>query len=58
MAKLTDYVAGFGADFYRLPRTQRTLLLERKEWTVPTEVHGVVPLMAGKKLRYRVIGAE
>jgi len=58
LSKLENYVAGFGADFYKLPRTTRHLVLERKEWTVPVEIHGVVPLMAGKKLRYKVIGAE
>ena len=56
--KLNGFIAGFGADFYGLPRTTRTLLLQRQEWTVPAETHGVVPLAAGQKLRWKVMGAE
>lgn len=56
--RLPDYIAGFGADFYRLPRTTRQLLLEESEWVVPADYHGVVPLAAGMKLRWKVIGPE
>jgi dihydroorotase len=52
--KLADYVAGFGADFYGIPRTSRELVLERSEWFVPMEVHGVVPLAAGKTLGWTI----
>jgi dihydroorotase len=58
MDKLADYIAGFGADFYKLPRTTRQLLLEENEWVVPADYHGVVPLAAGMKLRWKVIGPE
>lgn len=52
--KLADYVGGFGADFYGLPRTKRSMTLVRESWTVPDEVHGVVPLAAGRALDWRI----
>lgn len=57
LAKLADYVGGFGADFYRLPRTTRTVKLVRASWTVPAEVHGVVPLAAGRTLDWKIAEA-
>lgn len=56
--ELNQFIAGFGADFYGLPRTTRKLLLKRESWTVPSEWHGVVPLFAGKTLPWKVLGPE
>jgi len=56
--RMANFVAGFGADFYGLPRTNRTLVLERKEWTVPTEMHGVVPLSAGQVVHWKIKDIE
>ena len=33
LAELEDFASSFGADFYRLPRNQGTLTLERRAWT-------------------------
>jgi len=52
--KLPDYIASFGADFYGLPRTRRTVKLIRESWTVPAEVNGVVPLAAGRTLNWKI----
>lgn len=54
LEKLANYVGGFGADFYRLPRTTRTVKMIRENWTVPDEVHGVVPLAAGRTLNWKI----
>ncbi len=33
LPKLEDFASGFGADFYRLPRNQGTITLERRAWS-------------------------
>jgi dihydroorotase len=53
-ARLADFVAGFGADFYDLPRTTETITLVRAPWTVPAIVDGVVPYRAGETLAWRI----
>ncbi|MFA6622811.1 MAG: dihydroorotase [Fibrobacteraceae bacterium] len=50
MDRLPDFVAGFGADFYGLPRNTQTRTYVRRPWVVPESVHGVVPLAAGMTL--------
>lgn len=51
---LGDFVAGRGADFYRLPRSEGKITLVREAWTVPSEIGGLVPLCAGHELAWRV----
>lgn len=55
-ARLADFVAGFGADFYGLPRTAETIALVRDPWVVPAVVDGVVPYRAGETLAWRLEG--
>ena len=52
--KLPDFIAGFGADFYGLPRTTQQIELVKEPWTVPTLVNGVVPLAAGQTLDWKI----
>lgn len=52
--RLADFVAGFGADFYRLPRNAGTVHLVREDWKVPEIVDGVVPYNAGATLRWKL----
>lgn len=52
--RLADYVGSFGADFYQLPRTTRTMRLVRESWQVPEIVNGVVPLAAGRTLHWKI----
>lgn len=52
--RLADYVGRFGADFYRLPHSTRTMTLVQEEWTVPEVVNGVVPLAAGRRLQWKI----
>jgi dihydroorotase len=46
--------ASFGADFYRLPRNQDTLTLERRAWTAPSSYpfgsDELVPMRAGESI--------
>ncbi len=62
---LADFVAGFGADFYGLPRLAGGLggkiSLVKESWKVPALLHagpglesGVVPLYAGQELAWKV----
>ena len=56
MDKLPDFIAGFGADFYGVPRTSKKCVCAEDPWTVPSNVDGAVPLFAGKTLKWRKIG--
>lgn len=48
--KINHFVAYFGDDFYRLPRQEGTIQLERREWKVPSKVQGIVPFLAERML--------
>jgi dihydroorotase len=56
LARLEDFAAGHGADFYRLPRNRTTITLVRREWTAPPSYpigsDELVPLRAGEPLRW------
>ncbi len=56
--KLEGFASHFGPDFYRLPRNQRRVRLEKSAWTVPQEYafgsERVVPLRAGESMLWRV----
>jgi dihydroorotase len=56
LARLEDFAASFGADFYRLPRNQSTITLERRAWTVPARLafgsEELVPLRAGESISW------
>ena len=56
LARLEDFAASFGADFYRLPRNRQTITLERRDWTVPASYPSgpeeLVPMRAGETLNW------
>lgn len=52
--RLEDFVSGFGADFYGLPRSSDTITLVHTPWTVPEEANGVVPFLAGQTLPWQL----
>jgi dihydroorotase len=58
--RLQDFVSGFGADHYGLPRnTNHQLVLERKPWTVPKtydfgDGKTVTPLRAGEVIPWSI----
>jgi dihydroorotase len=57
--RLEAFASFHGADFYRLPRNQERLLLERKPWTVPAELAlgdaTCVPMRAGKTVAWSLV---
>jgi dihydroorotase len=56
LPRLEDFASGFGADFYRLPRNQDTLTLERRAWTAPARLpfgsEELVPFRAGESVAW------
>ena len=54
--RLPGFVAGFGADFYGLPRPTETVTLSREDWVVPDIVDGVVPYRSGETVAWKVGG--
>ena len=53
--RLPDFVARFGAQFYGLPRNTGTIRLVREEWTVPAIYGNVVPFLAKRKMRWKLV---
>ncbi len=51
---LEAFLSRRGAAFYGLPPPEGRLSLERREWVVPGELDGVVPMLAGQTLAWRV----
>ena len=52
---LADFVAGYGADFYALPRPEGRLRLAKLPWDVPQEMDGVVPMGALSRLSWSLV---
>ena len=52
--KLANFIGGFGADFYGIPRTTKQIEVVKESWVVPAVVNGVVPLAAGQTLEWKV----
>jgi dihydroorotase len=53
-AQLRPFFCERGASFYRLSPAQGQIQLSERPWTVPEEVDGSVPLLAGKNLAWQV----
>jgi dihydroorotase len=58
LALLENFMSGFGADFYNIPRQSRKVKIVKEEWVVPSEYHFgenvVKPLKAGEKMNWTV----
>jgi dihydroorotase len=58
LERLEAFASFHGPDFYRLPRNQDTITLEKQSWTVPKEVNfgkeTGVPLRAGGSVAWRL----
>ena len=54
--KLESFASFFGADFYRLPRNQDSITLQKQSWKVPAELpfgdEVLVPLRAGETVMW------
>lgn len=57
--KLEAFVSFHGADFYRLPRNQERVTLEKRDWTLPEHfafgAETVVPLRAGETIHWQLL---
>ena len=53
-ACLESFVSRWGAEFYRLPLSERTITLCETEWVVPDDCGGIVPFRSGSQLRYDI----
>ncbi len=57
--RLEAFASERGPDFYRLPRNETVVTLERTAWTAPTAYPfgpgSVVPMRAGETLRWRLL---
>lgn len=52
--RLGDFTSRFGAEFYGLPLNEGSIVLVKKEWTVPDQIGSVVPFRAGTKLQWQL----
>eukprot|EP00804_Cyclotella_cryptica_P008195 CCRYP_015137-RA/>CCRYP_015137-RA protein AED:0.46 eAED:0.46 QI:0/-1/0/1/-1/1/1/0/359 len=61
LEKLEAFCSFYGADFYGLKRNERTIVLEKRSWSVPeTYAFGesvVVPLRAGETIAWSVVSS-
>ncbi|MGJ0486162.1 MAG: dihydroorotase [Methylomicrobium sp.] len=59
--KLEGFASFYGADFYRLPRNQGTITLERSDWQTPAVYKDgdvtLTPLKAGEHLHWKMAAA-
>jgi len=53
--KLEAFASLNGPRFYGLPPNEGTITLERAEVTVPEEIEGMVPFLAGQTLRWSIV---
>ena len=56
LGHLEAFAAMSGPDFYGLPLNEGTITLERAEVTVPDEIDGIVPFLAGETLSWKAAG--
>lgn len=59
--KLEGFASFYGADFYRLPRNQKTITLQQHHWMMPTHFPFgetmVIPIRAGEVIRWQLVTA-
>ena len=51
---LEAFVSHRGAEFYGLSRNDESITMVEEDWIVPNEYDGMVPLMAGQTLHWKV----
>ena len=61
LERLEAFASFHGADFYRLPRNTDTITLERRDWTIASQIgvgaEAVVPFRAGETIAWQLAGA-
>jgi dihydroorotase len=58
LRSLEPFLSVRGSAFYGLPPPAGRLILERREWTVPEEEDGAVPMLAGRSLAWSAFREE
>ncbi len=57
--KLEGFASLHGPDFYQLPRNNKTISLQKQNWTVPDSYnvgkHTITPLKAGENLSWKLV---
>jgi dihydroorotase len=60
LGRLEEFAAGFGADFYDLPRNEERITLIRESWEVPACYpfgrEEIVPMRSGERVAWRLAG--
>ena len=51
---LEDFTSRFGAEFYELPLNTEKITFIKEEWKVLEEYNGIVPLMYGKSVSWKI----
>jgi dihydroorotase len=58
LSRLPGFLSLFGAAFYGIESPQERLFLKKTPWKVQEEIDGSVPMCAGMKLEWQVVGRE
>lgn len=53
LENLEKFISTNGCDFYQLKYSNKYIALNKEEWTVPEKYDNIVPLCAGKKLKWK-----
>jgi dihydroorotase len=51
---LQDFVSSNAQKIYGVDPLKKTVILEKKPFTVPSDYNGVVPMFAGEKIAYSI----
>jgi dihydroorotase len=54
LSEFGEFIAANGADFYGIGRPTGRIELARESWTVPEEIDGAVPMLAGAVLNWKI----
>lgn len=52
---LPDFTSGFASDWFDVAVDPRIITLIADPWVIPAEYDGIVPFMAGRRIKYRVV---
>jgi dihydroorotase len=55
LTNLQAFVSNNARDIYKLTPIEKTVTLEKKEWTVPEKFNDVVPMFAAQVLKWQVL---
>ena len=55
LKKFEPFISGYGAKRYGLPQNFGMIKLRRQDWQVPWIYHGIVPDLAGRMMKWKVV---